>query len=212
MGKNSTFQIIVLIVLFGATSLIIHLHASTSPSVESLNKAHFEIGGGWRVQAELPLSRQVIEALALDDYVSLVYAKNGKKVNLYVGIYNSLKKIGASHSPLVCMPGQGWAVKQTGDADFRVGDNRINTRFIEAELNDERSLIVYWYQAYDQSSSGPFWQKLDALVAKSLHGNEKNAFVRISANIASGSVENEMELLRDFLKDFYPEFLGFMAS
>lgn len=212
MGEKSTFQVALLIGLFAATSLVIHLHASIPPSEVQLDKQRFEVLGQWELQADAPFSQSIVKTLELDDYVNMRFLKNGHVVTLYIGYYNSLEKAGAVHSPLVCIPGQGWEVTRTENVVFPIGDNYINAKLIEAELHERRNMIVYWYQAHNRSFPGTLKQKMYAFYAKTFHGNEKNAFVRVSLTTTPGAAENNLGLIEDFLSHFYPRFVEFMAS
>lgn len=213
MGKKSVIQIVLLIGMFGVTSVIIHLKASMlSSSGMDLDKIDFQIDGGWTLNAEASFNSIITQALALDDYVNLIYSKNGRNITLYVGYYGSLTKVGAAHSPLVCVPGQGWAIINTDSVIFSVGDKKIDAHAIQAEKNGQKRLIVYWYQVYDKTFSGTLKQKLYGFFAKTFYGNEKNAFVQITSAINTDAEENTFELTRDFLNHFYPRFFLFMTS
>lgn len=201
--------------MFTATSMVIHFHDATSPassSVSNLNESQFRIGGGWELKDEITLRSSIVGALDLDDYVNLVYFKKGKKVRLYVGYYSNLKKVGAAHSPLVCMPGQGWEIKDAENVRFKIGNKYMNAHLMVAELNEQKDLIVYWYQAHDKSFAGTFKQKMYAFISKILYGNEKNAFVRVISEVPSKESEGQTDIIKDFLNHFYPAFVEFMAS
>jgi hypothetical protein len=62
---------------------------------------------GWHSNGLVELDRSIIEALELDEYVNHNFTNGRETVSLYIGYYLTSKKVGASHSPLVCFPGQG---------------------------------------------------------------------------------------------------------
>ena len=192
---------------------MIHLHASVTPSGGGqLDKHLLESVGQWKFQSHLALGQSIVKGLELDDFVNTRFSKNGHAVSLYIGYYKSQKKVGVAHSPLVCMPGQGWEVNRLGNFVFPVGDKEIHANLIEAELHERRNLVIYWYHAYDKSFPGTFKQKVYTTFAKLFHGNEKNAFVRVSLTIMPEDAENLLELMKDFLSHFYPGFVAFMAA
>lgn len=179
---------------------------------KQFNVQQFDVLGEWVLTVRVPFSPRIVQALELDDYANLVYSKNDNNITLYVGYYNSLKKVGAAHSPLVCVPGQGWAITSTESVEIAIGNQHINAHVIEAEMNEQKKLIVYWYQAYDKTFSGTLLQKMYTFFAKSVHGRESNAFVQITTNINDGTVSEKLLLTKDFLSYFYPQFLNFMTS
>ena len=66
--------------------------------------------GQWQGHASL-LDLETEEVLGLDDYVLSDYSRaDGKMVNLYVAYYASQRKGESPHSPIVCIPGGGWAI------------------------------------------------------------------------------------------------------
>ena len=66
--------------------------------------------GQWHGQpGQLDLATE--QALGFDDYLLSDYARpDGKMVNLYVAYYASQRKGESPHSPIVCIPGGGWAI------------------------------------------------------------------------------------------------------
>ena len=66
--------------------------------------------GQWQGHASL-LDPETERALGLDDYILSDYSRSdGKMVNLYVAYYASQRKGESPHSPIVCIPGGGWAI------------------------------------------------------------------------------------------------------
>jgi EpsI family protein len=213
LGETNFFKIALLIGLLSGTSLTIYWPHSIVPIRENyLNEIHLESLGEWKAKVKIPLDQKIIKALELDDYVNILFFRNGHEISLYIGYYNSLKKIGAAHSPLVCIPGQGWSITNTEKASFKIDGNSINTHSILAEMGESEILIVYWYQAFNKVFSGTLMQKMYAFFAKYMYGNEKNAFIRVSLTTKSESTENEIELINDFLNHFYPRFIKFMRK
>src|SRR5260370_20530185 len=66
--------------------------------------------GEWHGRASL-LEPQVEHGLALEDYILSDYSKSdGKIINLYVAYYASQRTGESPHSPVVCIPADGWSI------------------------------------------------------------------------------------------------------
>ena len=75
-----------------------------------------------------------------------------------------------------------------------------------------KELVLYWFQAFDKTSSDTFFQKVYALLAKILHGKQDNAFVRVSIPIYNQDTEKAFVNGTNFIDVFYPVFLGYVKS
>ena len=65
---------------------------------------------GWQGQMSR-LDVPTEQFLKVDDYILANYSQpDGKVVNFYVAYYSSQRKNESPHSPIVCLPGGGWAI------------------------------------------------------------------------------------------------------
>ena len=65
---------------------------------------------GWQGQMSR-LDVPTEQFLKVDDYILANYSQpDGKAVNFYVAYYSSQRKNESPHSPIVCLPGGGWAI------------------------------------------------------------------------------------------------------
>lgn len=170
--------------------------------------------GGWGVVANFPMDAQIVEALKLDDHLFQSYAREKKRVNLYIGYYRTAKKVGAAHDPLVCFQGQGWQIGNRDTGEYVITqspDLRISYSSMIAKRQDDRELIVYWFQANGKANANTLSQKISMLLDKLSGTGEDNAFVRISAPIGGEPPEAVRKKLFDFIEDFYPEFYKYVT-
>ncbi len=112
--------------------------------------------GDWQGHASL-LEPQVENTLALDDYILSDYSKpDGKAVNLYVAYYASQRTGESPHSPLVCIPGNGWSIAKLGRTRFSSGQP-LNRAIIER--NGSKQLVYYWYEERGRWIASEYWSK-----------------------------------------------------
>jgi EpsI family protein len=169
---------------------------------------------GW-AESKIPIQEDIIKALELDDYLYSFYQQGSNPASLYIGYYYSKKKLGAAHSPLVCIPGSGWKISnlrkiRNANEGTRKYPEEISVMRIEKGENKE--LVVYWFQAYDRATSDTFRQKVATLFQKIRKGKEANAFVRVTVPIRDGGDKEAYDVARKFITAFYPRFLDYITS
>ena len=198
------------------TSIFIYSKPS-SIAVEkniSLKQALADIHG-WGNNGFSPFDQKIVDALELDDYANQSYTNGTDLVSLYIGYYLTTKKVGAAHDPLVCFPGQGWVLsdKQTGELILNPKTNKsISYSSMVAQRGQQKELIIYWFQSYDQTNPDTFSQKITLLWEKNINHREDNAFVRITIPIGEKSISESQEIIFKFIKDFYPVFLEYVKN
>ncbi len=214
MRKVNYVQVVVLILCLGVTGMLIYTRPMSSTTNKSitLEAELLNLSDKYEIKKNR-LSPRVVEELKLDDYVFQTYTKNGDSVSLYVGYYFSGKKVGASHDPQVCYPGQGWKLsnKEKNIYDLASG-GKIHYSSIIAELEGSKELIFYWFQVDDKTADNTFLQKIILFQKKFLREGESNAFVRISTSLKNNSPEIAQKTLFNFIDDFYPQLTVYVNS
>jgi EpsI family protein len=176
-----------------------------------MSQAFYNIKG-WHNNGNIQLDHRIVEELELDDYVNLIFSKGKKTVFLYIGYYSTIKKVGAAHSPLVCFTGQGWSLSDLENKRLKIGEEKIHIKRAIASIGNRKELLLYWFQAYDRTSSGTFLQKLNTLQVKLKNGREDNAFVRITVPMDRITIEEAHNTGREFVELFYPIFLEYIKE
>ena len=181
---------------------------------QSLNSALQNIDT-WKVAGTNPLTPNIVTALELDDYIFQSYTNKKDIVSLYIGYYFSGKKVGAAHDPLVCFPGQGWVLSQTNAGEFQIKSDKditINYSTILATRGTEKTFLLYWFQAFDETNSNTISQKISLLKSKFSGKGEDNAFVRFSVPLGKKSPEECEKIISGFVQEFYPVFIKYIYS
>jgi len=209
-------KIILLIILFISTSFLrvavsnLNAERDYRPLASSLADL-----ADWSVLSSNDLDIKIIDWLELDDYIFANYKNSGDLVSLYIGYYYSSKKVGAAHHPLVCYQGQGWNIQDNVTGEYRFPDNSglaINYSMMTVERNNRKELIIYWFQSYDSTSRGTLFQKIKLSFHSLFNHKTDNAFVRISAPLKDGTVDEARRVIFDFIQSFYPVFLDFVQD
>lgn len=216
MGPTLYRKIIVLALLFALTSFFIY-RAPASTAVKKskpLSQALLDIEG-WNSNGVMPLEKEIVAALELNEYGNQSYSNGRETIFLYIGYYFSKKKLGAAHDPLVCFPGQGWVASEIKEGSLTMPpevNGSVSYSTMTAERGLKKEFILYWYQSYDRTASNTFYQKIISLKQRILREREDNAFVRISIALENRSVDECREIIFNFIKSFYPVFLSYVKS
>lgn len=167
---------------------------------------------GWNTGEHIVLDSEIVKTLDLDDYANQYYFNTTGRVFLYVGYYFTTEKLGAPHSPLVCFHGAGWNISKKQKRSRDIGGHQLDFVSTIVTRGKERQLLLYWFQAFDKTFPGTFFQKLYAFWTKWLHQREDNAFVRVSLPVQEAAPDAAMRTGMAFIEAFYPVFLEYTLS
>ncbi len=165
--------------------------------------------GGWDGHPSL-LDAQVERGLALDDYILSDYSEsNGKVVNLYVAYYAS-QHGGKYHSPLVCIPGDGWSISSLNRTSYGA-DRPINRVLIER--NGSRQLVYYWYEERGRRTASEYWSRWYLMYDAITMNRSDGALVRLVTPISSDESDQDADnRLRLFIRALGPSLNRFLPS
>lgn len=216
MGSTLTKKLVVLILLFIITSLLIYQAGSQSPAkkTKSLSQTLAEIPN-WENKGFIPIEKEIVNVLELDDYANQSYSNGQHSVFLYIGYYFNKGKIGAAHDPLVCFPGQGWVASDVKKGKLSLNsytEDSISYSSMIVERGLQKELIIYWFQAFDKATPDTFTQKVALLWNTLSQKREDNAFVRISISAGEKSLDECQDIVGKFIRSFYPVFLDYVKG
>ena len=215
MGQIDRLKIVSLIILLLLAALgISRFHFPTAAPKQYPLSTALEGAGQWHKIGDQYLRSDIINFLNLDDYILRSFRRGNNTMTLYVGYYKTVGKVGAAHDPMVCFPGQGWKLsgKRQGQSLHLPGGGVINYSSMIAEREGERELVVYWFQAFDHTTTNTFAQKVSLLARRLSDGREDNAFVRITTPLGERSTDETIKMVQDFIESFYPTFYRYVTE
>ena len=141
----------------------------------------------WRGRDYPPLTPEVMKVLGADDYVNRSYAtRDGQRVGLYIGYYESQRQGDAIHSPLNCLPGAGWQPLEKAytsipvtRADGSTVTITVNRYVIEKGL--DRQVVLYWYQSHGRVIANEYRSKILMVYDAARLNRSDAALVRITS-------------------------------
>ena len=169
--------------------------------------------GQWQGYASL-LDTETERALGLDDYILSDYGRSdGKIVNLYVAYYASQRKGESPHSPIVCIPGGGWAITALEQINYEnLGDERPLNR-VMIQKGSTKQLVYYWFDERGRKIANEFWAKFYLLADAIVKNRTDGALVRLTTQVLPGETErNADQRLQTFMQDAVPRLSAFLPS
>ena len=151
------------------------------------------------------------KVLRATDYVMRDYFGPGKRLNLYVGYYESQRTGATYHSPQNCLPGTGWEMKDPQLLEISTTDGRnfkVN-RYI-VQRGSHREILIYWYQGRGRITASEYEDKVYTSLDSVLKRRSDGAMVRIMTPVGKDegrSLEAALELsslLADNITPFLP--------
>jgi EpsI family protein len=132
--------------------------------------------------ADGKFTTEVEQILRADDYVMRDYAApDGRTANFYVGYYLTQRNGATYHSPLNCLPGAGWTMRDP--ALVRItpegGGQPFEANRYILENGDSRQLLIYWYQGHGRTVANEYWGKFYNVVDSVRLRRSDGAMVRV---------------------------------
>jgi EpsI family protein len=118
----------------------------------------------------------VARSLGADEYVYRVYQRDAARVEMDVAYYRDPRVGRVMHSPLNCLPGNGWQLSQL---QTRPIADRWNARTLIAERGTTRLALMYWYQTPRHVTGNELMSRLHLLVDAVRAGRRDTTLVRL---------------------------------
>lgn len=122
-----------------------------------------EVGGWRRTGGDTRFDAATEAVLRADDYVSRDYAgEGGQTASLYVGYYATQRAGATYHSPLNCLPGSGWVLKEPASVEVKPADGSapFEANSFVIEHGNDRMLMLYWYQGRGRAVANEYVDKV----------------------------------------------------
>jgi hypothetical protein len=95
------------------------------------------------------------------------------------------------HTPVTCVPGQGWKTTEEGLEPIAIGDSEIEVRRLVAEEGDQKQIVLWWYM----------WDNLERYPEDGLFS------VRVHVYVADSESES-LEAGKSFVRQLFREVLS----
>jgi EpsI family protein len=171
-----------LVALAGWTHMRPVAAVAVSPDFASAVPFRF---GDWAGRDAPPLDPDVARVLAADQYVHRFYGLRStgfnQRVEMDVAYYQRPQTGAAMHSPLNCLPGNGWQVIESRTSPVRAGERTWDVRRLIVDRKGYRIAMAYWFQNRGGVVGNEFRQRV-RLLTNGLQGRATDStLVRVMA-------------------------------
>jgi EpsI family protein len=168
--------------------------------------------GAWKQEGgDQRFDAQTMAVLRATDYLLRGYRLgDDKQARIYVGYYATQRDGASYHSPLNCLPGSGWSMKEPGSVKIELPDGKtfLANKYI-IENGNAREMMIYWYQGRGRFIASEYWGKVYTVLDSVSLRRSDAAMVRVTVPI-TGSETAALESARDFAavaSEVLPEFV-----
>src|SRR5262249_2021694 len=142
--------------------------------------------GGWRGQDAGALDAETVRILAADEYLNRTYEEaNRSPVGLYVAYYARQRPGVSIHSPLHCLPGNGWEPLDVGSSEVAAADGSSeDIRRLVVRKARDRAVVLYWYDIHGRMVGNEVASKLWLLHDSLRERRSDAALVRVVVPVA----------------------------
>ena len=160
--------------------------------------------------AKVVFDKEVLSVLNSDKIIYRSYYKNGgPPISIFIAYYDTLEKTDFSHSPIVCLTGQGWQIEKITEKEIPISlsnPSKIRVNQMIQQKSDTTMVALYWYQSPDHAYSNRGVQKLSLFMDRLLGKHDNNAFISLNFIVPSGMPTEKVNVyLNSFVQALYPE-------
>jgi EpsI family protein len=149
MPSRRTLFAATLTLLFSAAFAATQLVAARAEAIVSQPRLEAipMVLGAWHGQRGAPLDPESARQVSPDQYLHRYYVSPAGTVEIDVAYYTQ-RRVGASmHSPLSCLPGNGWTVSSARTLSLDTLAGPVNIRELTVRRNKALFALAYWYQS-----------------------------------------------------------------
>jgi EpsI family protein len=162
--------ITVILVLQAAAYYAVASRSEVIPSVAPLSRFPL-VTGGWTMQAQYPMEKEVEDVLKADDTLNRVYLSPDRTAgaSLFIAFFKTQRYGQSPHSPKNCLPGAGWQANDDRQLSLAVPGRTTPIQVNEYVIarGDQQSIVLYWYQSHSRviarEIEAKFWLVADAI-------------------------------------------------
>jgi len=141
---------------------------------------------------DLEISAEEIAVAGMTSYLFRSFSTPGDKnanFSVYVGYYDRQARGHTIHSPKNCLPGSGWSALASTTIAVPAADGPVRANRYVLQRENERALVVYWYQGRGRVEANEYKVKADLLRDAALRRRTEEALVRIVVPIRSSEAD-----------------------
>jgi EpsI family protein len=189
---------------FVATYLLTYAVAPAAPvTPPSLAGLPFELAP-WAGQEAPPLTPEVAKILAADEYVHRFYSGPQGAIEMDVSYYTQPRVGTTMHSPLNCLPGNGWEIASAAMRTLNTAIGTWDVRELTVKRGNSTYALTYWIQSRDRVVANEVAARVHLLGDAIRRRPTDASLVRVMMP-AAGAGLAERDTLAEFASRVIPE-------
>ena len=181
----------------------------------ALSEMPAQLGSWHQAGADQRFDAQTESVLSADDYLSRTYEEaDGSAASFYVGYYATQRNGASYHSPLNCLPGSGWEMREPASVTITPADGSPAfeaNRYI-VQNGDNRQLLIYWYQGRGRKVASEYWGKVYTVIDSIRRHRSDGAMVRVMMPLGKKSEEETLRAATDLAAQVTPALSEFIPD
>jgi EpsI family protein len=159
----------------------------------------------WAGEPAPPLAPDVERVLGADQYVHRYYsAPDGPSIEMDIAYYAQPHVGGTAHSPLNCLPGNGWTMSEPHLREVETPRGRSTVKEIIVSRGDSRWAMTYWFQGRQRIEADEFAARWNLFTDALRRRPSDTAMVRVMTPL-TGSDAAGHDVLAAFSSRLIPE-------
>ncbi len=163
--------------------------------------------GEWSGE-EYRLEEKIYKVLGVDDsFLGNYRTSDGRRVQLYIGFYQSQREGDLIHSPKNCMPGSGWNIVHTSLEEITIprgNPGKYKVIKLILEKGAQKQVVIYLYQSRGRIINSEYMQKIYLVVDSIARHRTDGSFVRLITSVTHGEEDMGLNALKDFAVQLMP--------
>ena len=154
------------------------------------------------------ISKEILDSLWADDYVSATYTRTGSQnyISLLIPFYEYQGTRHTAHAPQSCMLGGGWALFNSGERLINVSSGEdIKIMTMTWEKGSYKLLGSYFFLQRGRVITSPWMNKFYLMWDAFIKQRTDGALVRVEMTMAPGqSMDDAYAVLEEFTAKLWP--------
>ncbi|HLL70954.1 MAG TPA: EpsI family protein [Pyrinomonadaceae bacterium] len=214
-SKKLHFWALLAFLLLGGAVVNLWEHVGEASVVRRELKEFPAAVGRWQQRGvDTRFDAQTESVLRASDYLSRDYVSpDGRTANFYVGYYETQRNGASYHSPLNCLPGAGWMLKDPATIQIEPagGGAPFEANRYIIQNGDTRQLLIYWYQGRGRAVASEYWGKIYTVVDSVKLRRSDGAMVRVIVPIQQSEAD-ALALATDLAAQVAPALPSFIPN
>lgn len=176
-----------------AGAFVLHQRPESVPPRRGFSEFPYALGD-WSAQAQ-PLPADLARVAGASDYYhGELVAAVGAPVNLYIAYYASQRRGAVPHSPLVCLPGDGWTIRSVSRMQLRDALGRpFQVNRVVSSKGRDTVLAYFWIKQGAQQYGNVWAARLGLLMSALGSGRTDGALVRLVTSVAADETADQAD-------------------